>query len=586
MKFLPWLGLLFLSGTSFVYAAPPLNDDPNSAEVLESVLPLTVSGNLAGVTEDRRPSGEPYITHPETLRPASVVWYRWTPSVSELVDVTVSSFPVPPGNVNPDYVWPNVSLFAGNDIAMAPIIDGGGLIRVKAGQTYWLAIGSFFDWDYPAPLDAPFQLKLTKVNPPADIESMSIQPGTVDVSENAAVVMVSGVLSHEVRDMSGQEFTLCGSWPGRENKDRTAALTPLGDGRYSFSSSVTIPRGSFPGTYYFDCELNGKLPNSNGGVYLVFRDGGGAIANQYYAELPLPEVASEPLIVLNAGSVDFTPPTLSRGSLSPAVVDTDGKAGQFEFEAQIDDDTSGFEPDHPGNYLIIESYGRALGFGKTIQQLSGNDRQGRWRWTLPLPANLPSGAYRLSLCLFDRMGRQAVYSDTNFGDGQSFAWPPGIPRNIEVLGGRGYRAWCFWNAKPRPDGSVPLNEPLFTTEGLPVLSSETGLPSLFTYAFNMRSDVSSPGDTARMPQYFLDQSNGGRLTIRFYKLRSHAGGWPLGLNYRAQFAGNPAGPWLDAPESSQRVEFQGPEFEIVTVPDPAPSGGSRFGRMKIEYTEP
>ncbi|MDB6070230.1 MAG: hypothetical protein JWL81_1401 [Verrucomicrobiales bacterium] len=586
MRFFPWLGFLFLCGNFFVHAAAPPNDAPDKAGVLESPLPLTLTGNLSGVTEDRRPTGEPYITHPETMRPASVVWYRWTPSVSELVEVTVSSDTFPPANEIPDYARANVWLFGGNDISTAPFVDGEGLRWVKAGQTYWLAIGSFFDWDSPVPADAPFQLKLTRVIPPADIESLSIQPGTVDVSENAAVVMVSGVLRHEVTVMSGQEFTLCGSWPGRENTHRTVALTPLGEGRYSFSSQVTIPRGSLPGNYHFDCELTGELPNSNGSVSFKFRDGGGAIANPYYAEMPLPEVASVPLIVRNVGSIDFTPPTLSLGSLRPAVVDADGKAGLLEFEARIDDDASGFDPDHPGNYVSLESYGRALGFGKTMQHLSGNDRQGRWRWTLPLPANLPGGSYRLSLRLFDRMGHRAVYSDSNFGDGQSFAWPPGLPRTIEVRGSRGYQAWCFWNAQPRPDGSVPLNGPLFTPEGLPVVSSDTGLPNLFTYAFNMRSDFSSPGDTARMPQYLLDPSNGGRLTIRFYRLRSNGDGWPLGLNYRAQFAGNPAGPWQDAPESSQRVEFQGPEFEIITVPDPAPFGGSRFGRMKIEYNEP
>ena len=61
---------------------------------------------------------------------------------------------------------------------------------------------------------------------------------------------------------------------------------------------------------------------------------------------------------------------------------------------------------------------------------------------------------------------------------------------------------------------------------------------------------------------------------------------PSAYDIAPQFAGNPAGPWLDAPESSFRVELQASDSEMITVPDPAPSAGSRFGRVKIEYTAP
>ena len=546
--------------------------------MLESALPLTVPGNLAGVMEERLPTGAPFQPHPETMRPASLVWYRWTPSVSGLVEVTVST--------HPPFYYPSAFLFSGNDLIDFTLIGGDGNHWVKAGQPYWLGVGSYFDWDYPVPADAPFQLKLTRVIPPADIESLSIQPGTVDVSGSAAVVTVSGVLRHDVTALLSQEFTLCRKWPGREHADRTVALNPLGNGRYSFSSQITIPRGSYPGDYSFDCELNGELPDPYGSVYYTFSVGGGGIASPYYAEIPLPEAASVPLTVINEGSWDFTPPSISLGTLRPSVVVTEEQAGQFEFEAQIDDDASGFDPDHPGNYISLVSYERYLSFGKTLQQLSGDDRKGRWRWTLPLPRGLPAGSYRLSLCLVDKLGRRRVYSDHNFGDGESFDWPPGLPRTVEVRGGRGYEAWCFWNSMPRPDGSIPLIGPLFTAEGLPAISSETGLPNLFSYAFNMRSDVSGPGDTSRMPRFEVDPSNVTTLILRFWRLRSNVDGWPLGLRYRAQFAGNPAGPWLDAPESSFRVELQASDSEMITVPDPAPSGGSRFGRVKIEYAAP
>lgn len=578
MKFFHCL-LLLLGGNCLIQAAPPPNDVAATAQVLESPLPLTVQGNLAGVTEERLPTGAPFQPHPETMRPASLVWYRWTAPVSGLVEVNVSTHP-------PFFGYSRVFLFAGNDLTDFTSFGGGGLHWVKAGQLYWLAVGSHFDWDKPVPEDAPFQLKLTRVIPPAEIDSLSIKPDTVDVSENAAVVTVSGVLRHDVTALLSQQFTLCRNWPGRENADRAVAVNLLGNGCYSFSSQITIPRGSYPGDYSFDCELNGELPDSNGSVYLKFSAGGGGISSPYYAEMPLPEVASLPLTVINQAAWDFTPPSISLGTIRPSVVVTDGQEGQFEFEAQIDDDASGFDPDHPGNYISAVSYERYLSFGKTLQQLSGDDRQGRWRWTLPLPRGLPTGSYRLSLCLVDKLGRQRVYSDNNFGDGESFDWPQGLPRTVEVRGSRGYEAWCYWNSKPRPDGSIPIIGPLFTSEGSPAVSNETGLPHLFSYAFNLRSDVSSPGDTSRMPRFEVDPSNGSRLTGRFWRLRSSVDGWPLGLRYQPQFAGNPAGPWLDAPESSFKVELQAPDSEKVIVPDPAPSRGSRFGRVKIEYSAP
>ena len=125
MKFFQCLFIL-LGGNCLIQAASPPNDFPATAQVLESSLPLSIQGNLAGVTEERLPTGAPFQPHPETMRPASLVWYRWTPSVSGLVEVTVST--------HPPFYYPSAFLFTGNDLIDFTLIGGDGNHWVKAGQ--------------------------------------------------------------------------------------------------------------------------------------------------------------------------------------------------------------------------------------------------------------------------------------------------------------------------------------------------------------------------------------------------------------------------------------------------------------------
>jgi hypothetical protein len=139
--------------------AAPANDDFANAQTISSTVPFSVSGTNVGATAE---SGEPSHFGSSFIGPKRSVWFRWTPTASELVRLEVCNFESPGGGTLT--YFPSIGLYTGTSVdSLTPVKPPAGCamtLHVIAGTEYMIAID--------ATEEGSFNLRSRVDNPPTN----------------------------------------------------------------------------------------------------------------------------------------------------------------------------------------------------------------------------------------------------------------------------------------------------------------------------------------------------------------------------------------------------------------------------------
>ncbi|WP_068481794.1 cell wall-binding repeat-containing protein [Pseudoclavibacter helvolus] len=237
------------------------------------------------------------------------------------------------------------------------------------------------------------------VSPPT-LHSFDFTPKTIDVSTSAASIKVTARIS----DPSGAEAPTI---TVRHDSGQSAGFGRMTlvsgnatDG--SYERTVTIPKGSAPGTWdvalYPLDDLLGNAGKSFG-----------------------PPAGYPSKLTVTNGPTDVSPPTLHSFDFTPKTIDVSTSAASIKVTARISDPSGAEAP----TITVRHDSGQSAGFGR-MTLVSGNATDGSYERTVTIPKGSAPGTWDVALYpLDDLLGN----SEKSFGP------PAGYPSTLTVTNG-------------------------------------------------------------------------------------------------------------------------------------------------------
>ncbi len=287
---------------------------------------------------------------------------------------------------------------------------------------------------------------ITVVNPGSvdaqrpTLTSLSFSPDPADVSGGSQALTVSVGVSDDVAGFLEGVLLLYG--PSEipllrrefDSGDLASGTTQAGTAQFN----LVVEAGTAPGVLDVEVELVDGVGRSRryGGDFSLY-----------------PAGVNDALEVLNTGTADTLPPSLSSLDFTPDPVDVGFVSQTVTMQLGATDNLSGVLE---GSVVVRSAAGTLLAeldFGVS-ERVLGNALDGLYEMSFVLPQNFPPGYAVVEVKLRDLAGNAVTYSE-----GFGVPFPPGLAQGFEVESIPAYNAWAsgFFGSLANPEAAPGLN---------------------------------------------------------------------------------------------------------------------------------
>jgi hypothetical protein len=172
-----------------------------------------------------------------------------------------------------------------------------------------------------AGLDAPITVTSAPDLLPPDIQSDSVSPSSVDITNNSVSATFSATITD---DVSGVAWAYAGYASPSSNRTLSVWLAPSAPGSNVWTGTLTLPRWAETGAWH--------------PYYIYAGDRFGHVTSLYGAAIAN---AGLDAVLTATGSQDLTPPAFHSVSVNPSAVDDGARAATVNVSATVTDDVSG-----------------------------------------------------------------------------------------------------------------------------------------------------------------------------------------------------------------------------------------------------
>jgi hypothetical protein len=228
------------------------------------------------------------------------------------------------------------------------------------------------------------------------VKELAVNPSNVEVSAAAATVTVTARITDAAAGFQDGNFAIHSA-----EDDWTGSVYFTGGDRISgdgidgiYQVRLQVPRYGPAGTWRVSCHLRDNLDNER----------------EYPIDTEFSPTIDETFSVTNGGLVDTGVPEVTSIEITPGTVDASSGPATIGIDVTLSDDLSGFRDaclfffdslnvEQEGLFTVLDGSNRT----------SGNDVNGTYHVSRPLPQGSAEGQWLVRVFLRDRVGRTRLY---------------------------------------------------------------------------------------------------------------------------------------------------------------------------------